>query len=93
MIALAGGEHRFKTVVTPRDYIVYRTFLDFCYDLTRTNMTWPFDKRAIEFEMLDFAGNLTIQTAEIDQFEKAVHSYFRDLRRVSVIGQRRTSII
>ena len=69
MIALAGGQHRFKQVKTPRDYIMYRAFLDFCYNLTRHNMKWPFDKREIEFEMLDVAGNQMLQKQEITKFE------------------------
>ena len=85
MIALAGGEHRFKVVKTPRDYIMYRAFLDFCYDLTRSNMKWPFDKRNIEFEMLDVTGNQMLQKQEILKFEESMKLYFKELRKTSFI--------
>ena len=53
MVMLQGGDHRFKTVSTPKDYIAYQSFLDFCYNCSRPNMKVPFDKREIEVELLD----------------------------------------
>ena len=53
MTELAGGEHRFKTVSTPLDYVLYQSFVDFCFDCCRPTMKEPFDKRLIELRMLD----------------------------------------
>jgi hypothetical protein len=52
---LFGGEHRFKRVITPVDHIQYQAFFDFCFDATRHDMKVPFDKREIEFAILDFS--------------------------------------
>ena len=82
MVKLAGGEHRFKTVKTPRDYIMYQSFLDFCWDISRPNIKWPFDKRIIEFQMLDRSGTLNVTKEDIDKFESELKIYAKDLRRV-----------
>lgn len=66
---LHGGEHRFKKIITPHDHIQYQAFLDFCFDVTRSNMKVPFDKREIEFFMIDYGERLQINRKDIDRFK------------------------
>lgn len=53
IITLQGGENRFKQIQTPRDYIQYQSWLDFCFNCCRPHIREPFDKRKVELQMLD----------------------------------------
>lgn len=73
MVMLQGGDHRFKTVSTPKDYIAYQSFLDFCYNCSRPNMKVPFDKREIEVELLDFHNFRSINSEDIQRLEEGIN--------------------
>lgn len=83
MVILSGGEHRFKKVITPTDHVQYQAFLDFCFDVTRPNMHFPFDKREIEFFLVDDGENLQISRKEVDRFIEVSNEYLDRVNSVS----------
>ena len=67
-----GGYNRFRNIKTPRDYIAYQTWLDFCFDCCRPDMKLPFDKREIEVEMIDRKNFSSIDLLDVKRLEEGI---------------------
>ena len=72
---LQGGEHRFKRVDTPSDYISYQSFVDFCFDCCRSNLKEPFNKRMIELKMLDRNQLFSIDEQDLNLLEEGLQQF------------------
>ena len=78
MLAMRGGENRFRTVKTPHDYIEYQCWLDFCFNCCREDIALPFDKRKIEVELLDRNNLFSIDMKDVQRLEKGVQKFVKE---------------